>query len=223
MPTMVANYGVYRGSASGGPFSLVGLTDQNTRFFNDTSVGGGATYYYYVVATDTMGDVSTRSNQIEATAAAGTAAPGFTLPQGIIPEASVAVEATGTLSSRTLVVRLRIEDIFAQAFAGAFAASTYNVYVAALVPPNPGLGLPAATWFVKKAQTTPDIGWELLSSPIKAFLEGVASSSQFLEIDILSNLDLSGLVGTEIYVGYGTSDDEMIQNRRYRGVFSVQP
>jgi hypothetical protein len=223
MPTTIGNYGVYRSTAPGGPFSLVGTTDQNTRFFNDTNVGAGAIYYYYVVATDTTGDVSLPSNQITATTPGSIAAPGFTLPQGIIPPTSVIVQPTGTLSNRTLVVLLKIEDIIAQASAGSFAASGYNVYVAALVP-NERLGQPAGagTWFVK-AQTTQGPGWELLSIPIKAFIAGVVASSQLVEIDILSNLNLSGLVGTEIYVGYGTSGDEMIQNRRYRGVFEVQP
>lgn len=102
------------------------------------------------------------------------------------------------------------------------AAAGYNVYVAALVA-NERLRLPAGggTWFVK----TQSRAWETLSYPLKAFMEGVAVSSQDqrVRVEILSDLNLSTLLGTEIYIGYGTSGEEMILNRRYRGVFDVQP
>ena len=51
----------------------------------------------------------------------------------------------------------------------------------------------------------------------------MSSLGQSVRVQILSNLDLSALIGTEIYLGDGTSGDEMIRNQRYRGVFDVQP
>lgn len=158
------------------------------------------------------------TSRVTVTPADGIAAPGFTLPQGIIPETSVTIQATGDVYRKTLAVDLKIENIFTQAL----AASGYNVYVAALVA-NERIGLPAGggTWFVKT-----QIGaWEVLSYPLKAFMESVAVSSQDqrVRVEILSEINLSTLLGTEIYIGYGTSGDEMIQNRRYRGVFDVQP
>jgi hypothetical protein len=33
---------------------------------------------------------------------------------------------------------------------------------------------------------------------------------------------MTSLLGTEFYLGYGTSDDEMLSSGRYRGVYKVQ-
>lgn len=147
-----------------------------------------------------------------------TATPGFTLSQGIIPAGNVTVLATGNLSSQTLNVDIKIADIFASTF----SADGYNVYVAALVPGElVGQTGGSSRWFVKVPSET----WEPMGDPIKAFLSNVAVSSQDqrVRLSILSNTNLLALVGTEIYIGYGTSSSEMIQNRRYRGVFDVQP
>ena len=56
-------------------------------------------------------------------------------------------------------------------------------------------------------------------------MEGVTAGSQDqrVRVEILIEMNLSALVGAEIYMGYGTSGEEMILNRRYRGIFDVQP
>ncbi len=169
-------------------------------------------------ASDLDGAGTWTMTRVTTTPENGIAAPGFTAPPGIIPAASVTTQATGDIYRKTLSVDLKIDAIFAPGL----AASDYNVYVIAFVP-NERIGLPAGggTFFVN-ARTA---GWGALSDPLKAFLEGVAAGSQDqrVRIDILKDLDLSSLIGTEFYVGYGTSGDEMIRNRRYRGVFDVQP
>jgi hypothetical protein len=100
---------------------------------------------------------------------------------------------------------------------GQFAAG-YNIYVAALAPKG-ALGLPSATWFVYPASRA----WTALGSPIAAYLEGLAqNATDKVVISILSGMDVTGLVGTEIYIGYGTSDTEMLTAGRYRGVYKVQ-
>jgi len=100
---------------------------------------------------------------------------------------------------------------------GQFAAG-YNIYVAALVPSG-ALGLPSATWFVYPASRA----WATLGSPIAAYMEGLAqNATNSVEINILQGMDVTGLVGTEIYIGYGTSDTEMLTSGRYRGVYKVQ-
>jgi hypothetical protein len=100
---------------------------------------------------------------------------------------------------------------------GQFAAG-YNIYVAALVPSG-ALGLPSATWFVYPASRA----WATLGSPIAPYLEDLAqNATDKVVISILSGLDVTGLVGAEIYVGYGTSDTEMLAANRYRGVYKVQ-
>jgi hypothetical protein len=43
-----------------------------------------------------------------------------------------------------------------------------------------------------------------------------------VDITVLQGLDVTGLVGSEIYIGYGTSDTEMLSAVRYRGVYKVK-
>jgi len=38
----------------------------------------------------------------------------------------------------------------------------------------------------------------------------------------VQGMDISQLTGTEIYVGYGTSSEEMLAAGRYRGVYRAQ-
>jgi hypothetical protein len=144
----------------------------------------------------------------------------FTVPTGRLPAAAVAVSPSGTFGSATLVVTLDLSQVLALGSAeqGQFAAG-YNIYVAALAPAG-ALGLPAASWFVLPATHV----WTTLSSPIAAFLSGVAqgAATGTVVINILQGLDVTGLVGTEFYLGYGTSDTEMLTAGRYRGVYKVQ-
>ncbi|OGA16451.1 MAG: hypothetical protein A3H32_08470 [Betaproteobacteria bacterium RIFCSPLOWO2_02_FULL_63_19] len=138
-----------------------------------------------------------------------------------MPADAVSVSPSGTFGSATLVVALDLSKVLAGGFSaaqGRFAA-TYNVYVAALVPSGV-LGLSDASWFVLYPATR---AWGELGSPIAAYLEGIAeNATNFVEISILQEMDVTGLVGSEIYIGYGTSDTEMLLERRYRGVYKVQ-
>jgi len=62
----VAGYRIYRGSQSGGPYSLLnsGLEVQDT--YLDLTVQAGASYYYVVTAVDSAGIESAFSNEAEA-------------------------------------------------------------------------------------------------------------------------------------------------------------
>jgi hypothetical protein len=142
-----------------------------------------------------------------------------------MPTAAVSVSASGTFGNATLVVTLDLSKVFSGgSFAGLsqFAAgynsqvvAGYNIYVAALVPSG-ALGLPSASWFVLPATRI----WAALSVPIAAYLEGLAQdATNSVVISIMQDLDITGLVGTEFYIGYGTSDTEMLQARRYRGFY----
>lgn len=64
--------------------------------------------------------------------------------------------------------------------------------------------------------------WTLLQYPLAAFLENIPQSASTTQIEILTNADISSLVGTEVYVGFGLSDQEMLTAGRYRGVFKAQ-
>lgn len=62
----VTNYKVYRGSVSGGPYTLIATLDYvNT--WEDTNVSSGATYYYVVTALDGVGNESVYSNEAQST------------------------------------------------------------------------------------------------------------------------------------------------------------
>ncbi len=60
-----SGYNVYRGTANGGPYSLVGSVTGLS--YTDDNVTAGATYYYVTATTDSSGEVSGYSNQATAT------------------------------------------------------------------------------------------------------------------------------------------------------------
>ena len=144
----------------------------------------------------------------------------FTIPSGQMPaQAVLSVTPSGNFGAATLVVKLDPTALSAGLFAseGQFAAG-YNIYVGALAPAGV-MGLSSPAWFVYPASKS----WATLGTPIAAYLEGIAQgATNAIEIPILQNMNLTGLVGAEIYIGYGTSDGEMLNNKRYRGVYLVQ-
>jgi len=144
----------------------------------------------------------------------------FSAQAGKMPADAVAVSPSGTFGNATLAATLDPSKVLSGgsfAALGQFAAG-YSIYVVALVPSG-ALGLPSATWFVYPASRA----WATLGSPIAAYLEGLAqNATDKVVITILSGLDVTGLVGAEIYIGYGTSDTEMLAASRYRGIYKVQ-
>ena len=146
----------------------------------------------------------------------------YTVSTGLMPAEGVTTTATGTLDSATLRVTLDLSKVLGSfAGQGQFAAD-YNIYVAALVPSGV-LGLPSATWFVYRFVYPPTPAWAELGSPIAAYMQGLAqNATNTVEIDILRNMDVTGLLGSEIYIGYGADDTEMLSKGRYRGVYKVR-
>lgn len=145
----------------------------------------------------------------------------YTVPSGRLPTAAVSVDTrSSTYGNATLIVSLDLSRVLSGgSFAGLgqFAAG-YNIYVAALAPAGV-LGLTSATWFVLPASGN----WAPLGSPIAAYVEGLAqTATNTVEIAVLQNLNVTGMVGTEIYIGYGTDSAEMLSSGRYRGVYKVQ-
>ena len=140
----------------------------------------------------------------------------YTFVTNVIPDAAVSVTASGWLGSVTLNVTLdlsRLAGFFTGQ--GQFAAG-YNVYVVAYVPSG-RQGLPAATWFMLPHPSTLR-SWTRFGFPMDAYFGNVAQSAS-VEIGILQNLDMTELIGTEFYIGYGLSDEEMLNAGRYRGVY----
>ena len=62
----VTAYNVYRGTASGGPYTMVNTTPQASTTYVDLTVQAGQTYYYVVTAVNGSGE-SVYSNQVTAT------------------------------------------------------------------------------------------------------------------------------------------------------------
>ncbi len=91
-----------------------------------------------------------------------------------------------------------------------------EVFLAAYVPAGT-LGLTADTWFC----FTTD-GWQpLVGSNYVPFMTGVAGGTT-LNLSLLKNVDFNSLPKAEVYVGYGTSVQEMIQSGRYKGVMAIR-
>jgi hypothetical protein len=65
--TGAAGYNVYRGSASGGPYTVLTASPVTTTSFIDTNAQSGQTYYYVVTSLNSNGGESTDSNQVSAT------------------------------------------------------------------------------------------------------------------------------------------------------------
>jgi hypothetical protein len=62
----VNGYNVFRGTASGGPYSQINSSLVPTTYFDDTTVSAGMTYYYVTTAVNSAGQQSIYSNQVTA-------------------------------------------------------------------------------------------------------------------------------------------------------------
>ena len=62
----VVGYNVYRGGASGGPYSMINSTLDASTVYTDNNVTSGQTYYYVATAVDESGNESSYSNQAQA-------------------------------------------------------------------------------------------------------------------------------------------------------------
>jgi hypothetical protein len=63
----VVGYNVYRGTVSGGPYTVITTSPDASTSFTDNAVQAGQTYYYVVTAVDGSGNESVDSNQAQAT------------------------------------------------------------------------------------------------------------------------------------------------------------
>lgn len=94
----------------------------------------------------------------------------------------------------------------------------YSMYVVAILPASAG-----ASWYELKPQVDyPDPTWGSLSFPMAAYLSNLAADAESTVIvDVLTNSDLSLFPGATLYLGYGTSSDEMLAAGRYKAFFTV--
>ena len=68
-------------------------------------------------------------------------------------------------------------------------------------------------------------GWSHYSGgPLREYASNVTlDQTLHYFVSILDSVDLSGLIGARIMVGYGTDDQEMLGAQRYREIYVVQP
>jgi len=123
------------------------------------------------------------------------------------------VEATGETDSYSLSLWFNT-DAGAETERTTRSATTYNLYVAALVPSGPLAASP--TYFVLNRAGT----WETLAWPLAEYLSGVEEGSWEL-VELIESFDASLISGTQIYVGYGTSGDEMLAAGRYQLAYQI--
>ena len=62
----VSGYNVYRGTVSGGPYTLINSGLVTTLSYTDSTVQSGTTYYYVTTAVDSSGNESVNSNEASA-------------------------------------------------------------------------------------------------------------------------------------------------------------
>ena len=110
------------------------------------------------------------------------------------------------INGSTLGFNLTVMDIGAPA----------QIFLAAYVPAG-SLGLTADSWFCFTAD-----GWQpLQGSNYVPFKTGVVGGTT-LNLSLLQGVDFNTLPKAEVYVGYGTSVQEMIQSARYKGVIAIR-
>ncbi len=92
---------------------------------------------------------------------------------------------------------------------------SYQLFVIAVVPA--GSAVASTTGFMLNRNSE----WQLAGFPLAEYLSGVADNSYQL-IEIFDHLDAGLISGTQIFVGYGITDTEMLESGRYRMVYQVQ-
>lgn len=210
---------------SNGQYSLNGLpftSDAGAARPGDTvqvRLTSANDYNLPVTATLIVGGVS-------ANFAASTLAKSFSVTGNGLSSSNVVVQPSGATQTQSLNVQVTLADVAASTLAapvrdGHFADAgdvKYKVFVAGLVPSGV-LGLTAPAIYMKDITAN----WVLPGSPLAAYLENVLLYSQdtAIKIDILSEFDFGLIPGTEFFIGYGTSDMEMLNAGRYRAFYKV--
>jgi len=71
----------------------------------------------------------------------------------------------------------------------------------------------------------PSWNWSLYSGgPLSEYVSNATlDATQHYFVSILSEVDLSELIGARVLVGYGTDDQDMLANQRYREIYIAQP
>lgn len=133
------------------------------------------------------------------------------IPAAAIPPFLAQASKTGDLDALSFSVDVR--GLLGSDFAGSRAGG-YDVYVGAYAGAGGSLN-----WY----QLDAGRNWSGLAWPMAQFMSGVTLSSRTdsVIVEILDGVDVSALVGSHIYVGYGTDAEEMLAAGRYREVMTI--
>lgn len=125
------------------------------------------------------------------------------------------VEATGERSAYSLTLWFNTNAQAADTRAArASRAASYRLYVGALVPQGQLVGAP--TFFILNRANA----WQPLAWPLAEYLSGVEADT-WQAIELLDSLDATMISGTQVFIGYGENDAEMMEAGRYRLVYQV--
>ncbi len=122
------------------------------------------------------------------------------------------VEATGEVGSYSLSLWINTNPEVVTTRSP--RSTTYNLYVVALLPA--GQLATVATYYMLDRSSN----WQTLSWPLAEYLSGIEENSWEL-IELIESFDASLISGTQIFVGYGTSSEEMLQTARYQLAYQI--
>lgn len=119
---------------------------------------------------------------------------------GSASTAQFTATASGTSSALTLNAHIAPES--------GDVGKTVKVYLAALLPNN--------QYFVNNQGA-----WQPLAMPI-AYFKSVEASAAGIDIPVSSGLDVSALVGTQILVGYGSDESDMLSRGKFKVIYTIK-
>jgi len=103
------------------------------------------------------------------------------------------------------------------------SGSIFDVFVGALVPGEAlvSQGVGEDIWFLLDSA---EVWGQFLGGPLPEFLRNVEvnSADHRIVLHLLRSADVSQFIGTTFFIGYGTSDTEMLESGRFRSVFIVE-
>jgi len=132
----------------------------------------------------------------------------------------VQAEKSGSVDAVTAGFRLYVGEQTNCTSLRKRAGGGYQVFVAALHPTQGmfllkgvenGASLPAPTW-------TQYLGGPL---PVFAANAGAGGLDEHVQATLIDGVDTRQLAGFDVYVGYGTSEADMLQNQRYKRIFTL--
>jgi alpha-tubulin suppressor-like RCC1 family protein len=135
----------------------------------------------------------------------------------LLPVFLVKTEKRGDLSALTL--RANVFGLLGggegvRSVRGTRAAISYKLYVLALIGDTT-----AFQWITLNATRN----WTPLSFPLAEYLSGISLNARTdsVLVQILDAVDVSGIVGARIFVGYGVDENEMVAASRYRELITI--